>query len=336
MLANCCTKQQALLNFQTMIWSATGNNKADENNEEGWTLLPDGSVLTVDTNNLADLTHSERYLSSLGGWISAGSTIAKLDDTNADGTGHEIGPAVLRPNGTVFAVGATGFTSIYHPPGNPNQTGRWEPGPTFPSIPGQGQFVTADGPAALLPDGNVLVAASPASGSSPTHFFEFDGNSLTQVSEPPNASSEPSFVGNLLVLPTGQVLLTDLSGDIEIYTPAGRPKISWRPKIEEGPRTVTRGHSYRIYGRLFNGRSQADGYGDDYQGSTDYPLVRITNLITGHVFYCRTFSPSSISVANAGRVYTNFAVPSGMEPGPSRIEVIANGIPSRPVAATVF
>jgi hypothetical protein len=42
MLANCCTKQQAILDLATMTWTPTGANKADINDEEGWTLLPDG------------------------------------------------------------------------------------------------------------------------------------------------------------------------------------------------------------------------------------------------------------------------------------------------------
>ena len=35
MLANCCTKQQAVLNLATMTWTPTGSNKADINEEEG-------------------------------------------------------------------------------------------------------------------------------------------------------------------------------------------------------------------------------------------------------------------------------------------------------------
>lgn len=37
----------ALLNAQTLTWTATGFNKADSINEAGWTLLPSGEVLTV-------------------------------------------------------------------------------------------------------------------------------------------------------------------------------------------------------------------------------------------------------------------------------------------------
>jgi hypothetical protein len=298
--------------------------------------LPDKTVLTVDANNPADLTHSERYLPSSGSWISAGSTIVKLADTNADNSGsHEMGPQVLRANGTVFAAGATGATSIYSPPGNINATGSWVPGPSFPNVAGQGQYDVADGAAALLPDGNVLVGASPGVFRSPTHFFEFDGSSLTPVADPPSAAFQPSYVQRLLMLPTGQVLRTSSSANIEVYSPTGTFKEPWRPTIEQGPFDLVHGQTYQIYGRLFNGRSQGNAYGDDYQGPTNYPLVRITNLATGHVFYCRTFDPSSTGVGNQGRVFTNFTVPDGIEVGNSQVEVVANGIPSMPKAAQV-
>jgi hypothetical protein len=48
MQADCCTKQQALLNSKTLTWTPTGSGKFDDNDEEGWTLLPNGEVLTVD------------------------------------------------------------------------------------------------------------------------------------------------------------------------------------------------------------------------------------------------------------------------------------------------
>ena len=48
MLANCCTVQAALLNPKTLTWKSTGKGKFDTNNEEGWTLLPNTKVLTVD------------------------------------------------------------------------------------------------------------------------------------------------------------------------------------------------------------------------------------------------------------------------------------------------
>jgi hypothetical protein len=249
-----------------------------------------------------------------------------------------MGPQVLLPDGTVFAAGATGATAIYHlpPRGNPTMLGYWTPGPSFPDVMGQGQYDVADGPAALLPDGNVLVEASPGVFQRPIHFFEYDGSTLTRVADPANASIQSSYEGNLLVLPTGEVLFTGFPNFIEIYSPAGTFREPRRPTIEQGPFTLVQGQTYQIYGRLFNGRSNGGAYGDDYQGATNYPLVRITNLATGHVFYCRTFNPDSITPTNDGRVQTNFTVPSGIELGDSQLEVVANGIPSKPKAASVM
>ena len=261
MLANCCTKQQALLNLATMTWTPTGSNKADINDEEGWTLLPDGSVLTVDANNPANLTNSERYLPNTGGWLGAGSTVVKLADTNADNSGsHEMGPQVLRPDGTVFAAGATGANATYD-----TKHGFWTVGPSFPDVMGQGQFDVADGPASILADGNVLVAASPGVFHTPTHMFEFDGNTLTRVADPPNAQNQSSYFGFMVALPTGEILFTTGSSDIEIYSPAGTFREPWRPTIEQGPFTLVHGETYQVYGRLFNGRSGGSAYGDDYQ-----------------------------------------------------------------------
>ena len=103
---------------------------------------------------------------------------------NRANTNFEIGPSVLRPDGTVFAVGATGFNDIYNA-----ETHTWTGGPTFPAIndtysncqtTASGgaieQLAAVDAPAALLPDGNVLVAVSPVDSVCawipPTEFFE--------------------------------------------------------------------------------------------------------------------------------------------------------------------
>jgi hypothetical protein len=48
MVQDKMSKQAALLNLTTMTWTETGTaTKSDLNDEEGWTLLPSGKVLTV-------------------------------------------------------------------------------------------------------------------------------------------------------------------------------------------------------------------------------------------------------------------------------------------------
>jgi hypothetical protein len=71
------------------------------------------------------------------------------------------------------------------------------------------------------------------------------------------------------------------------------------------------------------------------QASTNFPLVRITNLNTSHVFYSRTHDHSSMAVASHALVSTHFDVPSDQERGPSLLQVVANGIASRPVVVLV-
>jgi len=76
--------------------------------------------------------------------------------------------------------------------------------------------------------------------------------------------------------------------------------------------------------------SQATMFGDELQNATNYPLVRITNLATKHVFYSRTHDHSTMAVASNDKASTHFDVPLDQESGPSKLEVVANGIASAP------
>jgi len=323
MLANCCTRQQALLNLSNLTWNATGAGKFDSNDEEGWTLLPNGKVLTVDAYvDLSDPNgkNSELYDPGAGTWSSAGSTIVQLWDSHGS---YEVGPAMLRPDGTVFATGANGagagHTSIYN-----TKNGTWTPGPDFPN-----GLDVADGPAALLPDGNVLVSASPGIFQNNTVFFEWDGANLIPVPRTPNSPINSSWYGRMLLLPTGQVLYTDGSSDVEIYTPSGSPYPGLAPSALLTSVVLSRGSSFTLFGSRFNGASQANAYGDDAQSATNYPIVRITNVSTGHVFYCRTHDHSTMAVGYSGPTYTHLDIPANVETGQSHLEVVVNGIASQ-------
>lgn len=351
MQANCCTTETALLDSKTLTWTPTGAGKFDINDEEGWTLLPNKQVLTVDayvSGYDPTGTNSEVYTpcghneddgdddggQNCGTWQSAGSTVVQMWDSAASCGGinaasFEVGPAILRPDGTVFytasnACGA-GHTAVYD-----SNAGTWTPGPDFPN-----SLDIADGPAALLPNGNVLVDTSPGVFNLGTFFFEFDGTNLNPVPGPPNGPVDSSYYGNMLVLPTGQILFTDFSNDIEIYTASGSYNPAWQPTIRHAPDKVRPGGTYRISGNLFNGMSQAAAYGDDVQAATNFPLVRITNRATGHVFFSRTHGHSKMGVQYGGRVSTHFDVPANQETGASDLVVIANGIPSASVTVNV-
>jgi hypothetical protein len=280
-------------------------------------------------------SNSELWNPGTQTWSSAGSTIVQLWDSNcgAGGGSFEVGPAILRPNGTVFYTGASdcspGHTAIYN-----SATGKWTGGPNFPN-----NDAANDAPAAIETNGNVIVMASPFTGtfSAPANFYEWNGTKLNLFPAPPNAVNDASFVGHLLVLPTGQVMFTDFSTDVEILTTAGPYKSSWQPTIHSAPASVNAGGvNYSISGTQFNGLTQGAAYGDDLQDATNYPLVRIVNNATGHVFYCKTHGHSTMGVATGGtRVSTKFDVPANIELGPSELYVVANGIPSAPQSISV-
>jgi hypothetical protein len=329
-------------------FTPSGKNTADfQSDEEGWNLLPNGTVLTLEVWNSSDGTKTPAltYNSSTEAWTSAGNAPDPLVNTSL----REIGPAMLRPDGTLLAEGATGFNDIFN-----TVSGTWSSGPSFPSISDTvgsctdktEQLVAADAPAALLPDGNVLIAASPIDAKcggpfspwlTPTDFLEFDGTNLTQVAEPTFAPDIASFSTRLLLLPTGQVMFTNEFDFVELYTPAGTPDSSSIPTITGSPLAVNPGGTnFQLTGTQFNGRSQAVAYGDDYQAATNYPLVRITNTATGHVFYARTHDHSTMAVATGtASVSTEFDIPAGIELGASTLVVVANGIASSPVPVLV-
>jgi hypothetical protein len=327
MLADPFDEADALLDATTLTYTVlAGTGKSDRNDEEGWTLLPDGKVLTVDAE---DAPNSELFDPTTQEWSSAGSTIVRLEDSGS----QEIGPMVLRPNGVVFATGANaggaGHTSNYN-----TKTGEWTAGPDIPD-----GLDIADGPAALLTDGNVLVMASPGVYNNGVQFFEWNGTKFTSVPNIAGAGGIPSFVGDMLVLPSGHILLTTqgaTSPQVLIYTPKGTFKPAWQPTITSVPTKITRGTQYVVKGTQFNGLSQGAAYGDDTQAATNYPLVRITNDQTKHVFYARTVNPSTMAVATGSKsVSTHFTVSTATETGASSLVVVANGIPSKAVAVTI-
>lgn len=336
MLANCCTKDEAILTLPS-TWAATGTGKFDINDEEGWTLLPNGKVLTVDAyvgSYSATGTSSELYTPGTGSWATAGSTVHQLWDSSAacGGSGsasYEVGPAVLRPDGSVFATGANrcaaGHTAIY------SKTGTWSAGPDFSST-----LDIADGPAALLPDGNVLLDTSPGIFNTGSKFFEWDGSVLNATSAPPNAPTDSSYYGNMLVLPTGQIMFTDFSSSVEIYTPAGSPCAGCAPAITSVASSLTHGSLNNVIkGTQFNGMSQGAAYGDDSQNATNFPLVRITDSL-GHVVYCRTHGWGGGVATGAKAVQAQFDIPSTIALGSATLVVVANGIPSAAVAVTII
>ncbi|HLW88451.1 MAG TPA: kelch repeat-containing protein [Terriglobales bacterium] len=320
--------QQVLFDATSLTWTAvTGAGKADGFSEEGFALTPQGNVLVVDTEHG---TNSELYNPTTAKWTTAGSTIVTLPNSGNLGIVPEMGPLIQRPDGTIVGFGATTHTSIFN---TTNTT--WTQGPDYPS----GDDM-ADGPGAILPDGNILVYTSPGVFQGTGTFYEFTtSNTFATAPNTVSGAALESWEGRLLVLPTGQILYAAADGasiDVELYTHTGTVNNAWRPKITSVPSTVTHGDSYTLSGTQLNGLSAGATYGDDAQMATSFPFVVIRNNATKHFFFARTHNFSTMGIATGSTVVsTSFDVPSSIETGASTVYVVANGIPSAGKPITV-
>lgn len=326
-----------LLDPATLTWQVLNPVKADGLSEEGWTLLPDGTILTVD---VAAGSGAERYIppwldgSANGQWISAGNPPQSLINF------FEMGPTVLRPDGTVFAAGASGHNAVYTPPTTLYGTGTWTAADDFTS-----PFDMADGSASLLPDGTVITAASPGAYTPPSMEFAASGTSVVPMNPqlPDTVNSNiKSYSPDTVILPTGQVLATLIGGGDEplippyVFTASGAANPAWAPTISHGrsPLLVTAGSTISLHGTQFSGLSMGSNYGDDGDSVTNFPLVRIV-YPNGRVTYARTFGWSNAIAQGTTPMTTRAALPANLPKGTAELYVVANGIASAPMRIVV-
>ncbi|MHB8637883.1 MAG: kelch repeat-containing protein, partial [Fimbriimonadaceae bacterium] len=282
-------------------WSAGPNIPTADGDsaEETWALLPNNRVLAV---NCIDHPDSRFYDAVGNSWLDIGDTPADL----VDPTDLELGPSMLMPDGTVFQMGAAPFDCIYSP-----STNAWIDGPPTPTVNGV-SLCAPDAPAAMEPNGKLLLALSTFDQGKlddVTYFAETDGTTTTLVSTPTIASQFAPYVDRFLVLPTGQILLTAEGGSdpsnntVYIGTPDGSPQSAWQPTITSVSGALQQASANNsLSGTQLNGMSQGSSYGDDSTNFTNYPIVRIQNAASGHVFYCRTHDHSTMGVQTGSAI----------------------------------
>jgi len=150
----------------------------------------------------------------------------------------------------------------------------------------------------------------------------------------PSPSFEgPPYVSRMLTLPNGQILWSDATTQLYVYTPDGSPDAAWKPAITDI--TANADGAYLLTGTQLNGISEGAAYGDDAEMSSNYPIVQLTDA-HGRVYDARTFNWSNTGVATgATPVTTEFTLPAGTPTGNYSLTVVANGIASDPVSFTV-
>jgi hypothetical protein len=311
----------------TDTWATAGTKlRSDRSEEETWTLLPGDGVLSYDIfSSLSSGTgHAQRYVGSTDTWVDAGTVPVPLSGGRS---GDELGPAFLLPDGRVFQIGGNGNTALYTPGAD-----TWAAGPTLPN-----GAAADDAPGAGLPNGHVIFAADTPPYQGPTQLLDFDPvtGTLSPVPLPAALSAalnQGAFLERMLVLPSGDVLLSDSTRQLWEFTPDGGPSDAWRPSI--GSVAPNGDGSFTLTGTQLNGLSEGAGYGDDAEMSSNYPIVRLS-AANGTVSFARTYDWVDQVSTGGTPVSTRFAIPDGLANGTYTLNVIANGIASAPVPFVV-
>jgi Galactose oxidase, central domain len=327
----------------------------DRANEESWVKLGDGSMLAYEVFG-TNPGEAERLVfgdtPAQDQWVDAGHVPVSLA-TNSNNFA-ELGAGTLLPDGRVFYLGATSNTALYTPPSPGNPTGTWVAGPLIPNGLGAN-----DAPAAVEPNGRVLFISSATPTFGPqvgtktigTSLFEFDPvtNTIRQVTNLPVALS--SFLAtnlgqydHMTLLPNGQIIFSDTTRQMFVYTPSGAPQDAWRPTISSieqtgsnyNPLTGTFDNVFTLTGTQLNGLDEGAYFGDDAQQATNYPLIQLTSP-DGTISYATTFNWSSDWVATGSTPESvDFSLPNGTTLADYvSFRVIANGISSLPTSQII-
>ncbi len=291
-------------------------------NEAAWLKLPDNSVLFIDNYS----TTSERYIQSTNTWINDGA----VPDELFDPYGYEQGGAFLLPNGQGFFIGSTPTTAYYTPSGS-TSPGTWTAGPAIPLSLG-----APDAASSMMPNGHILMAlsATPALGDTfdnNTVYYDFNylTNTFTALGAPGGGTSiaNPTYVSNMVSLPDGTILYAN-QGDDQYYefNPSTGPLAAGKPTLDSVIRINC--DTFMATGLLFNGITEGASYGDDWQISTNYPIVRLTSGT--NVYYARSYGWNRIGAVMTGAALdtTMFVIPTGLPAGTYAVQIVTNGNPS--------
>jgi len=338
--------------FDCQFYNPTSNtwsnapNSPRNHDEAAWLKLPDASILFVGIDGAGTATC--RYIPGTNTWVADATVPVNLYDPY----GKEAGAAIMLPNGKAVFFGATGHNAIYTPSGN-SSPGTWAAAVDFPKVGGILQTGTIDAPAAMMPNGRILCAASPINSGfgdqfrAPTYFFEYDytNNTFAMVTSPLPGINADSIPGvncdftTFLLLPNGSVLLgvnqQNWSDNYWIYTPAGATIPQGKPVINSIYQTAC-GNNYFIRGKLFNGISEGAAFGDDWQMSTNYPLVELTDGT--NVYFAKTTNWNRIGALQTDSLEdtAQFALPAGLPVGTYSLTVVVNGFSSNPTLFSPF
>jgi hypothetical protein len=305
--------------------------------------LQDGRVFEIGATQ-----HTALYNPVWNTW-EAGPDISGTLNGIASPFGADDAPGAILPNGhVIFAAdaGASGFTSSGNIiagssviTGIPSTalfqvfwsvSGTGIPGGAYIASVDSPSQVTISSPATASTSGDAITWGGTF--SNPTELFEFDPlrNSIHQITSAlpdANLPFEGSYPTRMLILPTGQLLFSDSSSQLWVYTSEDAPNPFLRPFITNVNHLG--GGKFRLTGLQLDGQSSGAAYGDDDQMDSNYPIIRMVDS-HGNVLYARTSNWSKIAVGQDGIETVDFTPNPEVTPGNYWLIVSGAGISSFP------
>jgi Kelch motif protein len=306
--------------------------------------LQDGRIFVIGANQ-----YTAFYNPATNTWAAGPDTFGTLNGIPSP-FGADDAPGAILPNGHVIYAadaGVSGFTSsgnitvgtavITGIPSTAILQVFW--GVNGTGIPGGSYIVSVDSPSQVTISSPATATTSGdtiswgGTFSNPTELFDFDPrtNTISQVTSAlpdGNLPYQGCYPSRMLILPTGQLLFSDDTSQLWVYTSSGAPNQELRPLIKninyEG------GGTFRLGGFQLDGQSAGAAYGDDDQMDSNYPIIRMVNS-SGNVFYARTSDWSKIAVGEgAGYETVDFTLNPAVTPGDYSLIVSGAGISSFP------
>jgi hypothetical protein len=305
--------------------------------------LQDGRVFEIGATQ-----HTATY-NPIGNNWQPGPDISGTLNGIASPFGADDAPGAILPNGhVIFAAdaGASGFTSsgniiagsavITHIPSTAilqvfwGVSGTGIPGGSYIASVDSHSQVTISSPATTTTAGDAISWGGTF--SLPTELFDFNPvtNTIHQITTSlpdPNLAEEGSYPTRMLILPTGQLLFSDSSSQLWVYTSEDQANPFLRPIITD-VHYIGAG-KFRLKGLQLDGQSSGAAYGDDDQMDSNYPIVRMVDS-HGNVLYARTSNWSKIAVGEDGFETVDFTPNPEVTPGNYVLFVSGAGISSFP------
>ena len=309
--------------------------------------LHDGRVLLIGATG-----HTGLYDPATNTWSAGPDVVGTLNGIPSI-FGADDAPGAITPNGhVVFAAdaGPSGFTSRGNITNGSNiitnipstailRVGWVVRGTGIPNTPSSTLITSVDSATQvhISQNATATVVNDPISWggtfSRPTQIFDFNPNTNTisavaPAFPDPNALTNPAFIYRMLVLPTGQILVSNSTRTLWIYTPDGLPDPAVRPVINA---VTYAGGVFTLTGKQLNGQSSGSSYGDDAENDENYPIVRLRDSL-GNVFYAKSTNWNNVGVATgAAPESVDFTLKQGMTPGNYSLVVVGAGVASFPI-----